>query len=137
MLDTDLAHRRHFPAINWAHSYSLYAADMVEFCAREISPEWRELTRRCQTLLKKEERLREVAEIVGAEGLQDGDRLLMHAAERIRHRFLRQNSFTEDAFSTPAQTVALIARLVAQYDSGLERLARGETLTEILAGMQG
>jgi V/A-type H+-transporting ATPase subunit A len=137
MLDTDLAHRRHFPAINWSHSYSLYAADMAEYCAREVSPEWRELTRRCQALLKKEERLREVAEIVGAEGLQDEDRLLMSAAERIRHRFLCQNSFTEDAFSAPAQTVELIARLIARYDAGLERLARGDMLPEILAGMQG
>ena len=137
MLDTDLAHRRHFPAINWSHSYSLYAADMAEFCTRKVSPEWQELTRRCQALLKKEERLREVAEIVGAEGLQDEDRLLMSAAERIRHRFLCQNSFTEDAFSTPGQTVELIGKLVALYDAGMERLGRGETLAEILAGMQG
>ena len=137
MLDTDLAHRRHFPAINWTNSYSLYAADMVECCAREIAPQWGELKKRCQALLKKEQRLREVAEIVGAEGLQDGDRLLMHAAQRIRHRFLCQNSFTGDAFSTPAQTVELITKLIAQYDAGLERLARGESLAEILAGMQG
>jgi V/A-type H+-transporting ATPase subunit A len=137
MLDTDLAHRRHFPAINWSHSYSLYATDMTEYCNREVAPEWGELQRRCQTLLKKEERLREVAEIVGAEGLQDEDRLLMSAAEGIRRRFLSQNSFTEDAFSPPEQTVALIAGLVARYDKGLERLARGDVLTEILAEMQG
>ena len=136
MLDTDLAHRRHFPAINWSHSYSLYAADMIEFCTREVSPEWRDLQQRCQTLLKKEERLREVAEIVGAEGLQDDDRLLMCAAEGIRHRFLCQNSFTEEAFSTPAQTVALISGLVARYDAGLEQLARGVALADILAEMQ-
>ncbi|MFZ5797547.1 MAG: V-type ATP synthase subunit A [Thermodesulfobacteriota bacterium] len=136
MLDTDLAHRRHFPAINWSQSYSLYGADLTEFCVREISPRWGELQNRCQALLKKEERLREVAEIVGAEGLQDEDRLLMYAAEQIRRRFLCQNSFTEDAFSPPDQTVELIAGLVARYDEGLARLGRGDALAEILAEMR-
>ncbi|MCL7486817.1 MAG: V-type ATP synthase subunit A [Desulfobulbaceae bacterium] len=132
MLDTDLAHRRHFPAINWAQSFSLYDRDVAEYCAREISPKWPEVKKRCQALLKQEEQLREVAEIVGDEGLQDADRLLMHVAEQIRSRFLCQNSFTDDAFSGPQSTFELIEKLVAMYDRCLERIRQGESLGEIL-----
>jgi V/A-type H+-transporting ATPase subunit A len=109
---------------------------MAEFCTRQVSPDWQELKQRCQSLLKKEERLREVAEIVGAEGLQDEDRLLMFAAEQVRQQFLCQNSFTDDAFSAPGSTVELIAKLIARYDEGLARLAKGEALAQILAGIE-
>lgn len=132
MLDTDLAYRRHFPAINWSQSFSLYDKEITEFCSREISPDWPELKKQCQGLLNKEENLREVAEIVGAEGLQDQDRLLMFVAEQIRNRFLCQNSFTDDAFSTPASTFELIQKLVTMYDSAMARLEQGEPLVEIL-----
>jgi V/A-type H+-transporting ATPase subunit A len=136
MLDTGLAHRRHFPAINWSQSFSLYGSDVAEFTRKEIAPEWPELKKRCQALLKKEERLREVAEIVGAEGLQDEDRLLMSVAEQIRLRFLCQNSYTEDAFSAPKATFERIDGLVQMYDSGLEKLKQGEPLEQILRGVQ-
>jgi len=136
MLDTELAHRRHFPAINWSQSYSLYESDVAEFCTGTIDPDWLTMKKRCQVLLKKEERLREVAEIVGAEGLQDEDRLLMFVAEQIRNRFLCQNSYTDDAFSTPRQTFDLIQKLIAMYDSGMERLGQDEPLAQIFAGFR-
>ncbi len=84
MLDTSLAHRRHFPAINWFQSYSLYGAELLKHHTEKISPEWEEAQAKCKEILQKEESLREVAEIVGVEGLQDADRLLMHVAEMIR-----------------------------------------------------
>lgn len=136
MLDTGLAHRRHFPAINWAQSFSLYERDVTEYCGTKISPRWPEVKKRCQSLLKQEERLREVAEIVGAEGLQDSDRLLMYVAEQIRSRFLCQNSFTDDAFSAPEATFALIEKIVAMHDSCLERIKQGESLAVILQELQ-
>lgn len=132
MLDADLAHRRHFPAINWSQSFSLYETDVAAFCEQHISPGWPDLRKRCQSLLKKEEQLREVAEIVGAEGLQDEDRLLMHGAEQVRRCFLCQNSFTDDAFSSPEQTFARIEKLVGLYDAGMESLKQGDPLPEIL-----
>lgn len=134
MLDTDLAYRRHFPAINWSQSFSLYDTEITEFCSREIAPDWPDMKKRCQALLNKEEKLREVAEIVGAEGLQDTDRLLMFFAEQIRNRFLCQNSFTDDAFSTPESTFELIKKLITLYDSGMAKLEQGEPLVEILEG---
>ncbi|KAF0216107.1 MAG: V-type H+-transporting ATPase subunit [Geobacteraceae bacterium] len=134
MLDTALAHRRHFPAINWFQSYSLYERDMVEHFSATVSPRWGEMQKRCRELLQREETLREVAEIVGIEGLQDADRLLMKAAERIRLEFLSQNAYTEDAFSAPDKTLAMIGDILEFYDRAEARLKAGEFLDDVLKG---
>ena len=132
MLDSALAHRRQFPAINWFQSFSLYDAGLSGWFAKEIRPDWGQLRRDCQNLLQREEKLREVAAIVGAEGLQDSDHLLLEAAERIRRQFLGQNSFSADAFSTPEQTGELIATLLGWYEEAQKKLAGGGDLAEIL-----
>ncbi|NJD31102.1 MAG: V-type ATP synthase subunit A [Gammaproteobacteria bacterium] len=134
MLDTSLAHRRHFPAINWFQSFSLYESDVAAHLDRLVSPEWGALRQRTRELLQREESLREVAEIVGTEGLQDTDRLLMHTTEGIRRRFLAQNAYTDDAFSTPEQTCARIRRLLETHDAAGARLGKGESLSEVLGG---
>jgi V/A-type H+-transporting ATPase subunit A len=132
MLDTALAHRRHFPAINWFQSYSLYSAELAGHFREKISPEWEILERRCREVLQKEETLREVSEIVGAEGLQDADRLLMLVAERIRMEFLSQNAYGEDAFSPPEKTLTLIREIFEFYDRALEKVVQGIPLEEVL-----
>ncbi|NJD56375.1 MAG: V-type ATP synthase subunit A [Nitrospirae bacterium] len=132
MLDTSLAYRRHFPAINWSQSYSLYARDVADHFETQFSSEWTRLQSWCRELLQKEESLREVAEILGAEGLQDADRLLMHVAEMIRADFLCQNSFTEDAFSTPEQTFENIRGIRSFHDQADAILKRGVALEEAL-----
>ena len=133
MLDTSLAHRMHFPAINWFQSYSLYETGIVKHFKEEISHEWENSQIRCREILQKEETLREVAEIVGVEGLQDTDRLLMHVAEMIRTEFLCQNAYTDDAFSTPEQTLLMINRILDFHKSADEQLKQGVTLDKILA----
>jgi V/A-type H+-transporting ATPase subunit A len=115
MLDTALAHRRHFPAIHWFQSFSLYEAEVAAHLDRQVAPDWSALRLETRALLQREETLREVAEIVGTEGLQDADRRLMHAAERIRREFLAQNAYTEDAFSAPQQTHEKIRGILAAY----------------------
>jgi len=131
MLDTQLAHRRHFPAINWTHSYSLYSdTAMAHFT--EQHGEWARLQGRCRDILQREESLREVAEVVGMEGLQDNDRLLMRTAEKIRLDFLCQNSFTEDAYATPENTVGRIAGLVDEHDRHMAALKEGALLEDLL-----
>ncbi|MFN3740031.1 MAG: V-type ATP synthase subunit A [Thermodesulfovibrionales bacterium] len=132
MLDTSLAHRRHFPAINWFQSYSLYAREVMEFFNKKISPLWSILRQRCNEILQKEESLREVVEIVGMEGLQDSDRLLMHIAERIRLEFLCQNAYTEDAFSSPEKTLERLKTLIDLYDRALELIRKGTPFEEAL-----
>jgi V/A-type H+-transporting ATPase subunit A len=131
MLDTQLAHRRHFPAINWTQSYSLYSdTAMAHFT--EQHGEWAALQARCRDLLQREEALREVAEVVGMEGLQDTDRLTMRSAEKIRLDFLCQNSFTDDAYTTPQNTVEQIAALIAEHDRIVNGLEGGALLDDLL-----
>lgn len=132
MLDTPLAHRRHFPAINWFQSYSLYERGLMEYCKKTVSHEWENAQFRCREILQKEEALREVAEIVGMEGLQDNDRLLMHVAEMIRMEFLCQNAYTDDAFSPPEKTLTTIRRILDYYEGAAEKLKQGVSLDEIL-----
>lgn len=132
MLDTSLAHRRHFPAINWFQSYSLYEKDLMKFCNEKITPEWESVQRKCREILQREEKLREIAEIIGVEGLQDADRLCMLAAERIRSEFLSQNAYTDDAFSPPENTFLTVRQIVDFYDTAAERLKQGITLDDIL-----
>ena len=132
MLDTALAHRRHFPAINWFQSYSLYAGDVAEHYRTTISPEWDVLLRRSKEILQEEESLREVAEIVGAEGLQDTDRLLMRTAETIRTGFLQQNAYSDDAFSPPEKTLETMKSILDLHDQAMEKLKQGMSLEEVL-----
>ncbi len=132
MLDTTLAHRRHFPAINWFQSFSLYEEEVSSHFNERINPKWGALKQECRELLQREEGLREVAEIVGTEGLQDADRLLMKVAEDVRQSFLAQNAYTEDAFSPPEQTFEKISTLLEFYRCARQRLEKGEFLDEVL-----
>ncbi|MBI5558143.1 MAG: V-type ATP synthase subunit A [Deltaproteobacteria bacterium] len=132
MLDTTLAHRRHFPAINWLQSYSLYEKSAMAYFNGSLSPAWEEAIRRCRDILSREMSLTAVAEIVGHDGLQDADRLLMRTAETIRQEFLCQNAYTEDAFSPPEKTLAAIAAILQGHDSAAEKITKGGTLDEIV-----
>jgi len=131
LLDTQLAHRRHFPAINWTQSYSLYS-DTALAHFTEQHEEWARLQSRCRNILQREESLREVAEVVGMEGLQDADRLLMRTAEKIRLEFLCQNSFTKDAFATPQSTLEQITKLVDEHERISAGLKEGAMLDDLL-----
>lgn len=132
MLDTALAHRRHFPAINWFQSFSLYEQDVTAHLDREVAQDWSELRGETRALLQREESLREVAEIVGTEGLQEGDRLLMRTTEDIRRNFLAQNAYTEDAFSAPEDTYRKIRQILEAHHVASDGLERGESLDELL-----
>jgi V/A-type H+-transporting ATPase subunit A len=134
LLDTVLAHGRHFPAINWTQSYSLFGPKGADYFRREVAADWPHLQQRCREILQQEDALREVVEVVGMEGLQDRDRLLMQAAERVRRDFLCQNSYAEDAYSPPARTLARIEQIVARYDLALGQLQQGALLHEVLKG---
>jgi V/A-type H+-transporting ATPase subunit A len=137
MLDTSLAHRRHFPAINWFQSYSLYGGELQEHCKEKVSPEWEDAQQGCKAILQKEEALREVVEIVGIEGIQDSDRLLLHTAEMIRAQFLCQNAYTDDAFSSLEQTLSSIRKILDFHKDADERLKQEVPLDEIIAKRPG
>jgi len=131
LLDTQLAHRRHFPAINWTQSYSLYS-DTALAHFTEQHKEWARLQSRCRDILQREEALREIAEVVGMEGLQDADRLLMRTAEKIRLDFLCQNSFTDDAYAPPQSTLEQMTALIAEHERLKTGLEEGALLDDLL-----
>ena len=132
MLDSSLAHARHFPAINWSHSYSLYEEQLLPRFIDQTSEEWTTLRDYCRDILRREESLKEIVEIVGIEGLQDRDRLLMLTAEKIRTRFLGQNVFSQEAHSTPAMTLQTMKEIASWNDQVQAQLNESMSLNEIL-----
>ena len=136
MLDTSLAHSRHFPAINWFQSYSLHRTELLPYYQKHVSPEWEDAQVKCNEILRKEDELREVVEIVGIEGIQDSDRLLMHVAEKIRSQFLCQNAYTEDAFSPLDRTFASIRHILDFHINAEAQLKEGVPIEEILKEKQ-
>lgn len=132
MLDSSLAHRRHFPAVNWFQSYSLYERSMEQHFAAHVDAKWIEARQGCRNLLQREEALREVAEIVGLEGMQEQDRLILHSAERIRLEFLCQNAYSDDAFSSPERIMEMMNGILDDHDRLTQCLVAGQTLESAL-----
>ena len=115
MLDTTLANSRHFPAINWMQSYSLYQNMLEPYFKKNVAEDWESLRNRCREIMHKEEALKEIMEIVGIEGLQEQDRLVMAVAEKIRSNFLAQSAYTDDAFCAPGKTLDIIRSITREY----------------------
>ena len=92
-LDSALAYKRHFPAINWLTSYSLYVDNMANWFNEEVAADWMEDRQKMMTILQEEAELNEIVQMVGMDALSPTDRLKMEAARSIREDFLHQNSF--------------------------------------------
>jgi V/A-type H+-transporting ATPase subunit A len=131
MLDTTLANSRHFPAINWMQSYSLYQNILADHFKKKNSHDWEVLRSLCREIMHKEESLREIMEIVGIEGLQEQDRLVMKVAEKIRTDFLAQNAYTADAYCDPQKTINSIRTITDQFLQGQDNRA-GKSENETL-----
>ncbi|HSG06365.1 MAG TPA: V-type ATP synthase subunit A, partial [Nitrospiria bacterium] len=93
-LDSGLANRRHFPAIDWKKSYSLYLEDLREWYLENVAPDWLEVRRGIIELLQKEEEIQEIVQLVGVDALQDQERVTLEAGRMIREDFLRQSAFS-------------------------------------------
>lgn len=114
-LDSELANQRHYPAVDWETSYSLYEDQTGEWFAEEVAADWSEVRREALELLDRERDLREIVNLVGPESLEDADRLLLEAARMLRELVLAQNAFDPiDAYSPPEKT-HLLASLILGY----------------------
>ena len=132
-LDTDLAYSRHFPAINWKRSYSLYQKQLMPWYAKHVAEDMTELRSRLMELLKREEDLTEIVQVIGIEALQDSDRVTMDAASVARETFLRQSAFNEiDAFVTFEKQYWMMKAIFSYLDSAMAALERGVYLQRIL-----
>lgn len=131
-LDASLAHQRHYPAVDWETSYSLYAERTAGWFAERTAADWPELRAETLELLQRESELREIAGLVGPEALEDADRLVLEVARLTREEVLAQNAFDpEDAFSTPPVTHALVSLLREFRREAEARLERGDSLSAV------
>lgn len=125
-LDSSLAYKRHFPAINWLTSYSLYVDNMTNWFNSEVHEDWMECRNRLMRLLQDESELQEIVQLVGMDALSAPDRLKLEAARSIREDFLHQNSFHEVDTYTPLEKQYLMMKLVlAYYDNCVVALEKG------------
>ncbi|MCR5178444.1 MAG: V-type ATP synthase subunit A [Lachnospiraceae bacterium] len=131
-LDSDLAYKRHFPAINWLESYSLYDKLDGWFDAN-VDKQWGELKGRVMRLLQEESSLLEMVRLVGEDALSAPDRLKMEAARSIREDLLQQNAFMEeDTYTSPHKQYMLMKLVMTFYDLSGDALEKGADINKIV-----
>ena len=132
-LDSALAYKRHFPAINWLTSYSLYLDDMGPWFNEHVASDWMSLRQDMMSLLQDEAELDEIVKMVGMDALSPTDRLKMEAARSIREDFLHQNSFHEvDTYTSLNKQHNMMKLVMAFYHESLEALNKGASINDIL-----
>ena len=132
-LDSALAYKRHFPAINWLNSYSLYLDNMEKWFNEKVEPDWMAKRQEMMTLLQEEAELDEIVKMVGMDALSASDRLKMEAARSIREDFLHQNSFHEvDTYTSLDKQYMMMDLVLAYYDQSVEALEKGAKLQNLI-----
>jgi V/A-type H+-transporting ATPase subunit A len=131
-LDDQLAAQRHFPAINWLNSYSLYNDVTEKTFAKEVDEAWPRNRREAMALLVRESELEELVRLVGVDALPAGDRLVMQATKMIREDFLHQNAFDAvDTYTSGKKQFLMLRNLLAFYRTSEEVFERGAQVEEI------
>ena len=123
-LDANLAYRRHFPAINWLNSYSLYRDRLEGWYGEHVDRDWSALTGRCLKTLQTESDLQEIVKLVGMDALSPEDRLTLEAAQSIREDFLQQNAFEDVDSFTQLDKQATMMRLVFTFEEKAREAVR-------------
>lgn len=132
-LDSALAYKRHFPAINWLKSYSLYLDDMEKWFNSQVASDWMDCRQEMMSLLQDEAELEEIVKMVGMDALSAGDRLKMEAARSIREDFLHQNSYHEiDTYTSLNKQHLLMKLVLAFYDRAVEALKKGANMNDLI-----
>ena len=133
-LDADLAYQRHFPAINWLSSYSLYLDSLGKWFDSQTDGEWMKLRGEMMRILQQESELNEMVQLVGMDALSWPDRLTMEAARSIREDYLNQNAFMDsDTYTTLEKQHLMMKLILAYYDKGKEALAQGATINSLVS----
>jgi V/A-type H+-transporting ATPase subunit A len=130
-LDTDLARRRHFPAINWINSYSQYKLD--DWFDQHIAPEWAAQRQRARALLQREAELQEIVQLVGADALAETEKGDLAVGRLLREDFLQQSAIGNDAFCPLEKTYWMLKVILTFYDSMTADLRQAIPLEQILA----
>ena len=132
-LDAALAYKRHFPAINWLTSYSLYIDSIANWFNENVNEDWMQLRQKLMSLLQEEAELDEMVKMVGMDALSAGDRLKMEAAKSIREDYLHQNSFHEiDTYTSLKKQYYMMKLVYAFYEQSKEALSQGASISDIV-----
>ncbi|TVR98262.1 MAG: V-type ATP synthase subunit A, partial [Trueperaceae bacterium] len=133
-LDASLARRRHFPAINWNRSYSLFGDILEDWYRENVAQDYPDVVERAVVLLQRESDLQEVVQLVGPDALQDQERLVIETGRILRQDFLQQNGFDPiDASCTLDKAYGMLQMMLKFYDVARAALEGGATVDEILA----
>ncbi|MDR1741503.1 MAG: V-type ATP synthase subunit A, partial [Synergistaceae bacterium] len=125
-LDANLAYQRHFPAINWLSSYSLYTQTMDEYWDARFDDEWSGLRVEAMSLLEEEDQLREVVRLVGIDALSKEERMVLETAKSLREDFLHQNAFHEiDTYASMDKQFKMLKTIVRFHHAGMDALKKG------------
>lgn len=131
-LDDDLSSQRHFPAIHWLRSYSLYLDNISDYMAREVAADFISIRNQAMAILQKEETLQEIVRLVGEESLSDNDRQILDTAKMIREDFLQQHAFDPDETYTPIkQQYLMLKTIINFYNLALQAINEGKEFKEI------
>ena len=132
-LDSSLAYRRHFPAINWLKSYSLYLDMMEKWFCENIDPEWMNLRNRVMALLQDEAELDEIVKLVGMDALNAHDRLKLEAARSIREDYLHQDAFHEvDTYASLKKQCEMMKLVLYYFDTATDAVDNGANVNKLI-----
>ena len=125
-LDANLAYKRHFPAINWLTSYSLYTDQLSAWYSENAAPDFMELRGKLMALLQEESELQEIVNLVGMDALSAPDRLKLESARSIREDYLHQNAFdATDTYTSLKKQVLMMRAILSYYDKAMDTLNKG------------
>ena len=131
-LDSSLAYRRHFPAINWLNSYSLYKDRLGDWYTKNVDPNWNSLVAQMSTILQEEAGLDEIVKLVGVDALSPTDRLTLEVARSVREDFLQQNAFSDtDSYSSLKKQYAILSLILYFRDRALDALGKGADIEKL------
>ena len=132
-LDSALAYKRHFPAINWLTSYSLYIDSIGSWFTENVDKDWLILRQKLMTLLQEEAELEEIVKMVGMDALSAPDRLKMEAARSIREDYLHQNSFHEvDTYTSLEKQDMMMKMVMGFYEEAMDALNKGANINDLI-----
>ncbi len=132
-LDAQLAYRRHFPAINWLNSYSLYNSAVGEWMDKNVASDWSKLRSRAMVLLQDEAKIQEIVRLVGIDGISEDDRLKLEVAKSLREDYLQQNAFHEvDTYASLKKQYLMLSLIFEYYKLAKNSLDEGVYFKELI-----
>lgn len=132
-LSASLAYQRHFPAIDWLTSYSLYSNDLYPYFDKNAGENWSKNAKHAIAILKEEDELNEIVRLVGVDALADKDKLTLECARSIKEDFLHQIAFDEvDTYTSTKKQYGMLNLILGWYKKGQEALKTGATFKEIM-----